>query len=123
MFIFAHKVVKDDLIQREPAMVGRLVKVTQKATDFVNQHPREAACITARHLSIAGKKTFPAEAAQVATRLEITPEVLGRSMARMEYTTSLDIRAIQETIDYIHHLGYIRHSFRAKDILDMRFLR
>ncbi|MBA7686129.1 hypothetical protein ES703_94568 [subsurface metagenome] len=45
-----------------------------------------------------------------------------RSMARLEYTTAVDTKVVQDTIDYLAELGYIRNSFKAEDILDLRFL-
>jgi NitT/TauT family transport system substrate-binding protein len=116
-------VVKEELIRTDPMVVRGLVKVTQRATDYLHQHRDEAARIMARHLSIAGEKTFPLKAAQIAGSLDVTPGMLKRSMARLQYTTSLDPLAIQEMIDNIYHLGYIKHSFKAEDILDLRFLR
>jgi len=115
-------VVKEDLISNHPEVPRKLVKVSQRATDWGNQHPDEAAEVMARQLQAAGGKIFPAEAAEVATKLEITPEVLLRSMARLEYTTDIDPRVVQETIDYLAGLGYIRSSFNAEDILDLRYL-
>ena len=116
-------VVKEDLIRDHPEIVRRLVKVSQKATDWANRHPDEAAEVMARQLQATGGKIFPAEAAEVTARLEITPEVLLRSMARLEYTTAIDPQVVQETIDYIAELGYIKQGLRAQDILDLRYLK
>ena len=116
-------VVKEKLITENPETVRRLVKVTQKATDWVNQHPGEAANITARQLSVTGEKILPAKVAKVAAKIEITPEVLLRSMGRLEYITSINPGKVKEIIDYIQHLGYIKKAFKAEDILDLRFLR
>ena len=44
-------------------------------------------------------------------------------MARLEYTTAIEPKVVQETIDYIAELGYIKSSFKAEDILDLRYLR
>ena len=104
-------------------MVRKLVKVSQKATDWGNQHPDEAAEVLARQLRAVGKEVFPAEAVGVAAKLEITPDILLRSMGRLEYSTDIDPKMVQETIDYIAELGYIKGSFiNAEDILDLRFL-
>lgn len=116
-------VVKEDLLKNDPKIVRRLVKVTQKATDWVNQHPGEAAAIMARQLSVTGEKILPAKVTKVAQKIEITPEVLLRSMGRLEYITSINPGKVQEMIDYIQHLGYIKKAFKAEDILDLRFLR
>jgi len=115
-------VVKEDLIREHPEIVRKLVRVSQKATDWANQYPDEAAEVVARQLQATEGEVFPAEAVEVAAKLEITPEILLRSMARLEYTTAIEPRIVQETIDYIAELGYIKEAFRAEHILDLRFL-
>jgi NitT/TauT family transport system substrate-binding protein len=112
-------VVKQDLIDNRPEFVQKLVNVSQRATDWINEHPAEAAEVVAGQLQAAAGET---EAAGAASSLEITPEVLLRSMGRMEYTTDIDPDIVQETIDYIASLGYIKSSFSAADILDLTFL-
>jgi NitT/TauT family transport system substrate-binding protein len=116
-------VVKEELINRHPEMVRKLVKVTQKATEWSNQNPDEAAKVMARQLQAVGAKVYPADAAKVAAKLEITPEVLLRSMSRMKYTIDIDPKVIQETGDYMAGIGYIRNRFNTEDILDLRFLK
>ncbi|MCJ7656077.1 MAG: ABC transporter substrate-binding protein [Dehalococcoidia bacterium] len=116
-------VVKDDLINSHPEVVRKLVEVSKRASEWANQHPQEAAEVMARQLQAAGGEVFPAEVAEVAAKLEITPEVLLRSMGRLEYTTDIDPEVVQETIDYLVELGYIKTSFSAEDILDLRYLK
>ncbi len=115
-------VVKQSLIDNHPEVVEKLVAVSQRATDWANEHPDEAAEIMARQLQVAGGGIFPAEVAEVAANLEITPEVVYQSMARLEYTLSIDPEIVQQTIDYLAQLGYIESSFPAEDILDLRFI-
>jgi NitT/TauT family transport system substrate-binding protein len=115
-------VVKDDLINSHPEVVRKLVEVTGRATEWGNQHPQEAAEVMARQLQAAGGDVLPTEIAGAVTGLEVTPEVLLRSMARLEYTTDIDPKVIQETIDYLVELGYIKKGFNAEDILDLRYL-
>jgi len=115
-------VVKADLISENPVAVRKLIEVSQRATDWVNLHPQEAAEIVARQLQAAGSEILPTQAADIATSLEITPEVLLRSVQRLEYTTGIDSKIVQDTIDYLAELGYIKSSFNADDILDLRFL-
>ena len=116
-------VVKEDLIKNYPEIVRKLLKVSKKATHWANQHPNEAAKVMAKQLQVAGGKILPAGAAEVAANLEITPNVLLRSMGRMEYTTDIDPKAVQETIEYLARLGYTKHIFPAENILDLRFLK
>jgi len=115
-------VVKQDLIDNHPEAVQQLVNVSQRATDWINEHPEEAAGVVARQLQTAGGEVFPTEAGEVASGLEITPAVLLRSMERLEYTTEINPEIVQDTIDHIASLGYIKSSFNAADILDLTFL-
>jgi len=114
--------VKEDLLNNRPEIASKLVMVSQKATDWCNQYPEEAADVMSRQLQAVGDKIFPTEAAAVAAQMEISPEVLLKSMNRLEYTTDIDPEMVQEMIDYIASLGYIKSSFNAEDILDLRFL-
>jgi len=116
-------VVKEELIRNHPEVLEKLVKISQKATDWINQNPQEAAEIVARQLQEAGGSLFPVEITDIATKTEITPEVLLRSMNRLEYTINIDPVTVQDAIDYIARLGYIRSSFKAEDILDLSFIK
>ncbi|MBC8499874.1 MAG: ABC transporter substrate-binding protein [Candidatus Atribacteria bacterium] len=116
-------VVKDELIRDHPELVRKLVKVSQKATGWINQYPQEAAEIVARQLQEAGGNLFPVEITDIATKTEITPEVLLMSMNRLEYTTDIDPAVVQDAIDYVAQLGYIKSSFKAEDILDLSFIK
>jgi len=115
-------IVKEDLLNNRPEIARKLVKVSQRATDWSNQYPEEAADVLSRQLQAVGDKIFPTEVAAVAAQMEISPEVLLKSMNRLEYTTDIDPEIVQEVIDYIASLGYIKSSFNAEDILDLRFL-
>lgn len=115
-------VVKEELIRDYPEIVKKLVRVSQKATDWANQHPQEAAEVVARQLQIAKGSLFPINTAEEAGRLDITPEVLFRSMERLKYTTDINPEMVQETIDYLAKLGYIKSSFKAENILDLGFI-
>ncbi len=115
-------VVKEDLINKQPEVVKKIIEVSQRATDWANQHPEEAAEVVARQLQATGTEVLPVEVADIASSLTITPEVLRRSMQRMEFTTSIDPEMVQAIIDYVAEVGYIKGSFSSGDILDLRFL-
>ena len=116
-------IVKNELIDRQPELVRKLVDISQKATALALEDPGEAAEIMARQLRIAGDHVFPREVAGTVQQLEITPAIMLRSMERLEYDTGIDHAVIQNTIDYMRSLGYIKNSFKAEDILDLRFLK
>jgi NitT/TauT family transport system substrate-binding protein len=114
-------VVKQELIDNHPEVVRKLVSVSQEATDWINEHPDEAAEVMARQLQITEGEIL-SDAPEGIAELEITPQLLLKSMSRLEYTTEIDPAEVQATIDYIAALGYIKSSFNAADILDLRFL-
>jgi len=115
-------VVKQDLIDNHPEIVAKLVEISQRATDWANEHPEEAAEVMARQLQLAGTDVLPEALGDSAGGLEITPEALLRSMARLDYTLSIDPEIVQQTIDYLAELGYITSRFDASEILDLRYL-
>ena len=116
-------VVKNDLIENNPELVRKLVKVTQKATDWINAHPEETSVILSRQFGGVGDSLQPAQAAGLNAQMKITPEVMLRSINRMDFTTDIDADTVQEIIDYVAELGYIRSSFDADEILDLTFLK
>jgi len=114
-------IVKEELIKNHPEVVRRLVKINEKSTAWIKQHPQEAATIMTKQLQATGEKIFPIEIAELAQKFVITPETVYRSMKRLDYITDIDIRAVQDFIDFAVKQGYIKEGFSAKDILDMRF--
>jgi NitT/TauT family transport system substrate-binding protein len=115
-------IVKEELLNDYPETVRKLVEVSQKSTDFTINNPDEAAEIIARQLRSTGNEIFPVEAAETAKEFDITADVMLRSMERLEYTTDIDPAVIQDTIDYVYSMGYIKSSFSAEEILDLRFI-
>lgn len=115
-------VVKEELIKNHPDLVKKLVRVSKRATNWANQYPQEAAEVVARQLQKAGGSLFPVEDADLVSKIEITAEVLLKSMNRLEYTININPLIVQETINYVANLGYIKSSFQAEDILDLSFI-
>jgi NitT/TauT family transport system substrate-binding protein len=115
--------VKENLIRDSPELVSRLFKVCQRATLWINENPDEAAELVARRLQITSEKVFPLDKALTDGQYKITRQDMARSMSRLSYSTAIDPKVIQETIDYLLALGYIRKEIRAEDILHLRYLR
>jgi NitT/TauT family transport system substrate-binding protein len=115
-------VVKQDLIDNCPDVVARLIRVSQRATDWANDNMAEAAEVVARQLQVAGGGILPEALGESSGTLEIGAEVLLRSMQRLDYTLSIDPEVVQQAIDYLFELGYITASFDASEILDLRFI-
>lgn len=115
-------IVKEEMILNNPEIVRKLVRINEKATAWIKQHKEEAATVMAAQLRVTGDKIFPIEAAQAAAKLDITPATVRRSMERLEYTTGIDQKVVQESIDFAVHQGYIRTTLSAGDILELRFM-
>jgi len=116
-------IVKEDLLNSSPETVQKLVEISQKTTAWAHDNPKEPAEIMARQLQSAGDQVFPTDVAETAKQLTITSEIMLRSMDRLEYSVGIDPVMVQNTIDYMASLGYIKNSFKAENILDLRFLR
>ncbi|MEA1908826.1 MAG: ABC transporter substrate-binding protein, partial [Euryarchaeota archaeon] len=97
-------IVKRELIEDDPETVRRLVRVTERATTWINENPDDAARILAEELGS-------------------DPEIIRRSMNRLNYTTGIDVDSVQEMIDFMAELGYIEEGIRAEDMLDTEFLQ
>ena len=117
-------VVREELLKEHPDIVEKLVKVTERATQFINEHPEEAAKVVAGGLQIAGKKIFPVKAIGAASKLVITPSPILKSLTtRLVNTTDINPQEIQKAIDTCIELEYIKESFKAEDFIDLRFIR
>jgi len=114
--------VREELIHNSPEVVKKLVKVSKKATEWLNENRDSASNIVARILSGTKKKVLPFEAGRLTMGLEITPQIISRSMDRMSFTTDIDQRVVQDVINYMTQLGYIKGAIRAQDVLYMNFL-
>lgn len=116
-------VVKEELIQESPELVRTLVAVTDDATRWINAHPEAAASTLARVLSVTGQELMPADIATLTSELEMSSETMLRSMKRLDYSTAISLRDVQDVIDYEVELGYIRQSFPAEEIVDTSFMQ
>lgn len=111
-------VAREELIENHPEIVTKIINVTKRATRYIGENPEDAARIVASELQAAGKEVLPLHVGKVAAKLEITPDVIKRSlMNQMECTTDVDPEQVQQTIDEMAKLGYIRESFSANKIL------
>ncbi len=115
-------IVKETMIQNNPGDRKEAGKNHRKGDGLDQTAQEEAASVMAAQLRVTGDKIFPIEAAQAAAKLDITPALVRRSMDRLEYTTGIDPKAVQDTIDFAVRQGYVRTPLSAGDILDLRFL-
>ena len=96
-------IVKRELIEDDPETVRSLVRVTERATTWINENPDDASLI-------------------LAEELDTDPEIIRRSISRLNYTTEIDPASVQEVIDFMAELGYIEEGMRAEDMIDAEFM-
>ncbi|MBN2569620.1 MAG: ABC transporter substrate-binding protein [Deltaproteobacteria bacterium] len=114
-------VVTEGLIEENQEVVEKIVKVTNRATAYLNAYPEEASQIVARSLSAMKETEFTVKIGKRPPGLDITPSVILRSITtRMECTSHIDKNQVQKTINAMAKLGYIE-AFDASNILDLRW--
>ena len=116
-------VVKKGLIEAYPETVRKLVKVTQRATRWVNREPIRAALIMHRRFTIEAERCLPSRVSQAAAGFGMDSRILLRSMKRLEYTVRIEPKEVQKEIDYMYHLGYLTADPRAEGLMDLSFLK
>lgn len=117
-------VVKRELLEKSPEIVSKLVRITEQSIDWINNNLTEAAEIVARQLSCESESILSSQVDENinSSQLIFLSNTLFKSMKRIEYTTDIDPVQVQATIDFLAELGYIKNTFPAKEILDLKFL-
>ena len=117
-------VVREELLGEHPDIVEKLVKVTERATQFINEYPEEAAEIVAMGLQITGEKIFPTKTIGEASSLVASSSPIFKSLTkRLVNSTSINLGEIQKAINTCVELEYIKESFNAEDFVDLRFIK
>ncbi len=117
-------VVKDELIKKHPEIVQKLVNITKRGIEFIYKHPDEASKIVADALTVTGKNIYPLKVSKIAEKLTIKSDAIKRSLSsQMICSSDIDIKMVQQEIDYMYKLGYIKEKFNAKEIVDLQFLK
>lgn len=111
-------VVTERFLSERPEAVKDLFEITSAATDFINEYPLEAAKIVADKLNAFRETVVDLEELTGENgNFGVVPDLISYSMANLEYTTQINEEAVQEVIDFMFELGYIKERFQASDIL------
>lgn len=117
-------VVRDELIDDHPEIVRKIVDVTRRGTQYIRDHPWDAASIVATELQADRDQTSPTSAKNSLASQTLTPRVVQRSLTtRMEFAIEIDPKQIQRTIDRMAELGNISESFPAQKMLHLEFIK
>lgn len=116
-------VVTQKFFERNPDTVKKLVTLTVRGIAYINDHPEEAARIVASELDVLGKEISPRDLTGSLQKLTISPEIIQASLSKkLRNSPLIDPEAVQSAIDYAARIGYIKRSFPAATILDLRYL-
>lgn len=118
-------VVTEDYFNNNPQEVKNLFKVTEEASQYINEHPKEAAEKVANRLNFFENSLDIdlKKMAQGGDDFVVQNSIIEKSMGNLEYGTFIDKDSVQEVIDYLYELGYIKEAFPAEDMmLDQSFL-
>lgn len=110
-------VVTEKLLRENPGAVRDLLEITSMATDYINENPSEAAGIVAGKLNAFPPVDLKELAGDDRGNFDVTSELISSSMANLEYTTQIEQDEIQEVIDFMLQLGYIKERFSAAELL------
>jgi len=116
-------VVTRRFLETHPEVVEKLVGLTERGIAYIRTHPAEAARIVAAELNVTGRQLVPMDFEGTSDNRLVSAEVIQTSLTRkMENCASVEPAAVQAAIDYAARIGYIQHSFPAKEILCLRYL-
>ncbi|MCR4441425.1 MAG: ABC transporter substrate-binding protein [Peptococcaceae bacterium] len=107
----------DRLVTENRAAVKELYAAVTRATAYINENPAGAAEIVAQKLNDLQGPAGLSKTAGAGGDFYTTAETMRRSMDRLTYTTRLEKEKVQEVIDFMHKLGYIKEAFPAEKIM------
>ena len=96
-------VVKKELLERHPELVVKLVKVTTKATSFINEEPQEAVKIVAKSLGITFEEAL-------------------ESMRWSRYDSKIDVTQVKKYVEQMIKYGIIDRPIDVDDFVDTSIL-
>lgn len=110
-------VVTEKFLKDDPAGVKNLYKKTLQSTDYLNNYPNKAAEIVAKKLN-AFQETASIKKINAGSKvLDVSPEMISRSLENISYDVNISEAGVQEVIDYLFKLGYIKKKFSASEVL------
>lgn len=109
-------VVTDDLLKSKPEAVKKLREINKKSIDLINENPQEAAVIVTQNLNI-NQGMVREETQSLEANLEVTPDLVAKSMTNLRSTPDITKQDVQAVIDKMYTLGYITKPFDAAEIM------
>lgn len=96
-------VVREDFLREHPDIGLKLVEITVRGTEYINENFSNAVEI-------------------VAEKLNVPYDVIYRSMKNLNYTYTIDLGEVQKYIDLLVKYGAIEKPVKAEDLVDLTYL-
>jgi NitT/TauT family transport system substrate-binding protein len=113
-------VVTEDFLTKLPETIEKLKEINKKSIALINNDLQEAAVIVAQNLNI-NQAMVKEETESPQANLEVTPEIVARSMKNLRCTPDISAKDVQAVIDKMYKLGYITKSFDANEIMAVAY--
>ena len=95
--------VTEEFLERHRDIVVKIVRILSKATKYLRDHPDEAARIVAKYL-----------ASDVG--------IISKSMSYLDYVTHINVKEIQQYINYLVKYGVLRRNLSVLEFIDLSIL-
>jgi len=114
-------IVQEDLIDNNPELVKKLVEINDRGIAFIKKSPNDASIIVTSQLKISNPLGVDESiiSPQIA---ELDHHIVKKSMGNIYYTNHINEKDIQEYIDFLRVLGYVKNDLKPEDLIDMRFI-
>ena len=109
-------VVTENLLINHLDIVEKLKEINKKSIKLINENSQEAATIVAQNLNI-NQTMIKEETNSPEANIEVTPELVAKSLTNLKSTPDINIQEVQAVIDKMYALGYLTKSFDAKEIM------
>lgn len=115
-------IVSEKFLEQNPEAVKAFVAVIARSIDYLNNEPAESGKILAGVFSEKQDEIFPREIIDTCKQVKADEKAFENSITGgMINTIQLDVKSVQEMIDYMSELGYVS-GFKAEQIVDKRFM-
>ncbi|MBN2654200.1 MAG: ABC transporter substrate-binding protein [Nitrospirae bacterium] len=109
-------VVTKDMIRNHPDLVKKLKRVNSQSIKLINKNRFEAANIFARSINSSSSMIENKSKDSPITTI-LSAELAAESTGNMRMTPDITRKDVQDVIDKMYELGYLRKSFDAAEIM------
>lgn len=105
-------VVKEELLKKEPSLYERLKGINQASIAFIKRNPQQSEKLMLEALT----ESIPVEVFERGLFLP-SQEVIRRAISRCKYREGLEVKKVEEVIQFMNELGYLQKVPRPEELL------